>query len=664
LAAAEPWAAIKERILSGAPDAARLYARVHSLADTPPRTMPPGGYDFGAVETNGLTAACAAFAAFVEDDETYAQKAIALTSELYFNLWELPPEDWDRGTINGGQALATFSVAYDLLVGLGFADEAEAAAMREAVRTFARHLYDCYVAFPILIGLPNNHQIKLTAAFGVAGMTFNDTREAATYVNLAQSSAPYFLLDFQMPDGGGQAEGPTYLDYSFQTFLYYAAAYHRFAQGEAYPCKIICRTRLWPPCRSEVIEVEDPAADPRLAELLDWRLALIMPNGYAPPIDDSNLGCGNFGPVAALFERADYAWHYRTSPSCKENTHSLALIELSALDRMPDPVEPSGGPSVFWPEAGQAVLRTSWQPDALYALLIGEHGKARRSGIGHEQPDATSFLLYARGTMFALDSGYGSYRERHHTANAANHSLILVDEAGPRGPTLVFADADAYLSEFVNEPLFRSARVDSRYENADVRRRLALVGDDYFVTDDAIVSDEPRDYAWLLHTNAGGTTNGVFRRAAYGATVNRPEGVMRVYVQSDSDELELDQQIAEHALSHSALDRHMVLRGELTAPAARFFAVYLIGATEATLPVAERGEADNPLAWIVASDEYVDATLSNAGGDFVFGPTPSFPGRVESDGELVWMRTEPETGALVASQQIGGTYFNYLPPAE
>ena len=661
IADAQRWADVRQAIENGDPDAVRLFSRVKSAADLTPGTQQPGVYDFSIIERNGWIASSAALAAYVLDNPAYADKAIQMTSDLEVRLLDLPLQEFDQGTIHGGQAFVTFCLAYDLLVGFGFADETQAAAMERAIRLAARRLHAFYVLVPIGQFVENNHIIKFTSGLFMVGLTFNQNEEAARYTNIAMTTAPFVLLDFQMPEGGGQGEGPNYLDYTFKTYLFFAAAYHRFAQGRAYPYLIDCRTRFWPPCKPEIVDIEDPVVDPRMELLLDWRLSLVMPDGRCPPIDDANLSCGYSGPVAALYDRTDYAWHYRTSQRCTENTSDLAMLELALLDRMPLPQPPEYGPTLMNEDAGQAMLRTGWDENAHYALVNGEHGKARLAGLGHEQPDATSFIFYALGEFFAIDSGYISWDERWHVIHARNHSMILVDD---RGPTLglywAFAGVDSYLSELVVEPFFRSVRVDSAYQGADVTRRVMLIDDDYYVTSDWIESDRVRTFAWLMQTNAGGTTDGSFTLESKGALIERPKAVMRSHLQCDAGSLFFLQDEEEHGFRHGQLESHAVLRAEVDSASAGFLGIHTTAETPAQLPDVEtfQSPSGNLIAFVHGED-YLDTVVFSARQDIVLQPQVGRTPGLRSDASYLWLRAEPNTLRLVRMRRIGGTYAIY-----
>ena len=656
---ASRWNIVKQAIQNQDPDYTRLFSRILNYANMVPGSQTPGTYSFSILTTNSQIANAAALAAFVNDDPDLADKAFSIIESTEVIFAEVPLTDYDHGTILGGHALVEFCHAYDLLAGFDLVQVDKLNIMRSSILDIADKLFNFYIQFPLGKLLQNNHIIKLASGFGMVGITFNDIPRSAVYMNIALSTAPYVLLDFQMPQGGGQGEGPNYLDYTFKTYLPFVAAYHRFAQGESFPYKIECRARLWPHCVTEIIEVEDPWSDGRMEDLLNWRLAVNMPNGKCPPIDDSNLSCGYSGPIAALFSRSDYAWHYRESQSCSLNTSAgAAQLEMAYLDSMPDPLLPTFGPSIMMAQAGQAMLREDWSADSMYALLNGEHGKARLAGIGHEQADATSFIFYALGQMMAIDSGYISYDDRWNVIHARNHNLILVDDKGPPlGLYFIFADSDGYLSEFVDRPPFRSVKVEADYREANIQRRVMLIDDDYFVTYEKVASDHPRDYAWLLQANAGGSTDGNFILEQDGASIQRPNGVMRTYLQSDGPITFIEDE-EKHGFAHSGIEYHSVLRGEITGGAVRFLGVHPVADLMENLPNVTNYPQLQELVYVIEGEDYRDIIIVANDGGFVVGPLPEYEGRIESDGHFAWVRFDPSTETVIG-EQIGGTYLTF-----
>lgn len=661
LADLDQWLAVFDAIEAGDPDAVRLFSRLQSWANREPIIQDPAEHHFGYDETNSSTALGAAFCAAALDDADYAAKAIEIGAAYTFDLSMWTLAEWDYGTILGGMALANLALTYDLLKGFGFLSRTDDARLRAAILNYTDVLVDMYIRLPIGKFLANNHIIKFTSGVGLVGMTFNDTRAAAHYVNLALSTAPWVLFDFQMPEGGGQGEGPNYLDYTFKTFLPFAAAYHRYASGAALPYKTICRTRLQFPCHEQVEMVPDPLADPRFQELLDWRMAITMPGGKAPPIDDACPSCGYPGTLAALSSRADYAWLYRESRDCTYAGSDLALVELANLDGFVPPAPPVYE-AISMPEAGQAILRNGWGPDAMYALLNGEHGVARLAGIGHEQADATNFIFNALGEYFVIDSGYPGYDERQHVCFAENHNLILVDGLGPPiGLFYVLADSDAYLTDFVNEPDFQAARVHSAYRGAQVDRYVMLAGDEMFITWDRIIAPEAHTYTWRMHTLAGGTTNGLFTLTDNGALIQRPSAAMESRVLTLDDQTTWREAEAEHAYSHSGIDRHAVLEVEASGTAATFLGVHVPATELAELPTIQDVRGDDYALWLVTFPTIVDYVIITLGQPTTAIDLLGGAGVLLTDASFVWLRLDAETGAVLAVHQFGGSYAEVIP---
>lgn len=654
------WEQVQQDILSGLPDADRLYSRAYSIANQEPTQQTQGDYNFSILEKNSLIAMYSAFVAFIEEDAVYSEKAFQITANMEVLFAQIGLDQFDQGTIHGGQALVNACVAYDLLVGFELVNTDQADQMRNTILEAAEKLFNFYIELPIGKFFQNNHLIKLACGIGIVGLIFPNETIAYEYVNFAMTTAPYILLEIQMPTGGGQGEGPNYLDYTLNTYLYFIAAYHHVAKGKSFTFEVDCRGRLWPPCDGEQVIVKDPMLDPRMRLLLDWRLAISMPNGYCPPIDDSNFSCGYSGPISAMFERRDFAWFYRNSSRCTENTSSHAILELAFLDQMPQPQMPFLGPSSFFVEGGQAILQNKWDERAHYALVNGEHGRARISGLGHEQPDATSFIFFALGELLALDSGYRGYDERWPVIHARNHSLILVDDLGPPyGYYFGFVGVDAYLSEFNDRAPFHSVKVDTFYREADISRRVVLIDDDYFITSEKVSSDRPRQYAWLLQANAGGTTDGVFTLLQDGALIERPNAVLRSYLQSDSGPVSFSEDEEEHGFHHGADDTHAVLRGEINAQFAGFLGLHVTADEAINLPNVNMETLEDLLVYIVQGDDYLDLILMKNKEEYLYVPQLSGLGTVESDAAFAWIRTDPDNFERVDSYYLDGTFLTY-----
>ncbi|MCL4236252.1 MAG: heparinase II/III family protein, partial [Deltaproteobacteria bacterium] len=555
------WETVRERWNDTGDLATALRDRIRATASAAPLVYPADPYDLGVLEANAQRAKARAVAALMDDDPVLATEAARICAEAYSDMRAVELIDYDKGTIQGGQALAALAQTWDLLEGFGLASPTWRAHCRDAIAQIADDLWDYYVdSWPVILRLTqNNHNIKLASGLGMAGFALNDRPVAARYVNHALTQATYYLFDRQNCDGGCQAEGPNYLDYTMLTFWPFAIAYHNFAAGEAYPYHETCATRLEHLCRDEILDIADPMDDPRLAEILRWRQQVTMPTGWAAPIDDSNHSCGYHGLAAALTDDPHAAYLFETSPECRHASGGLEVELFAYADAIPVAEAPTS-PSICLPEAGQAVLRTGWGADDAFALVQGEHGRARVHGFGHEQTDATSFIWHALGETFAMDSGYIGFRDRDLVAHAANHNVILVDGVGaPEGVRGVGVDVDAFLDGFYDTPEIRQVRVRAHYRGTDFERRVGLVPGAFFYVLDRITANWARTFTWLFHANAGPGTDGVFEPTPGGARIVRPLATMDVHVAASPVSPSLQVAESVHGFGHGQIAHHAVL---------------------------------------------------------------------------------------------------------
>jgi hypothetical protein len=143
----------------------------------------------------------------------------------------------------------------------------------------------------------------------------------------------------------------------------------------------------------------------RVESMYDYLMWLMKPDGSQPSLSDtrpSNLK-GTLLQGAHRFDRDDL----------------LYLGSGGEEGRRPD------GTSHLLPDAGYAVMRSGWEPDARYLLLDG--GPV---GIGHQHEDKLAILLSAYGEHFLVDTGpfvYNVSKWRRHAMSTAAHSTALID---------------------------------------------------------------------------------------------------------------------------------------------------------------------------------------------------------------------------------------------
>lgn len=212
--------------------------------------------------------------------------------------------------------------------------------------------------------------------------------------------------------------------------------------------------------------------------------------------------------------------------------------ELDAIALYDDHIPakaPTRSPTIFMPEAGDAVFRSDWSKAATYLLLRGEHGITRSRGLGHEHPDETSFILYAGGAeMLALDAEYIDFEFHQKVNEGRNHNVVLVDGKGPPLKTLlgqpVDGGEDAYIENYFTSEGVDYAEMRAAYQGVQVRRRVMFLGKRYFVIADQLRGDAVHTYEWRLHGNGGGSSGGTYLRTENLARWTRPQAELLAYL--------------------------------------------------------------------------------------------------------------------------------------
>lgn len=135
-------------------------------------------------------------------------------------------------------------------------------------------------------------------------------------------------------------------------------------------------------------------------------LWMMMPDGHLPDVNDG--GWADVAPlmadaVASYPERADFLWaHTRGAQGRPPAETSLAL-----------------------PYAGYCLMRTGWEPDAVWALFDGGP-----FGYGHQHEDKLNLLLHAYGRRLLTEGGnyaYDSSEMRRYVLSTRAHNTIRVD---------------------------------------------------------------------------------------------------------------------------------------------------------------------------------------------------------------------------------------------
>jgi hypothetical protein len=515
-------------------------------------------------------------------------------------------QDVFEDDINTSEELLSYATAYDTLLGAGYDLGGDEAAIRANLVALARQFYDHYVngidGTQWGFFLQNNHRSKSGASLAAAGIALAEhdpgdnwdperLERPEDWVAWGLEQVDRNLRYAYVTGDGAYAEGPYYAYYGAQNHLPLLRAVDRLVGGAPGPVFGLDLPNLW---RHPLFRLEQR-----------WMLDVTLPDGSMAPIDDTNVGRSYFhGMFSSLPDAPIHHWAWAHAFRAYESFGSidLAADEIVAYDDASAPEEPGGSPTAFYVEGGDAVFRSDWSPEAVYALVLAEHGTASefgrdKQGLGvpfaasHEQAEPGSFLLHAFGERLAIDPGYFTFPTRGSVAKPQHHNVILVDGKGPGDPfdatirwtadlsTEPPADGLSTLSGTLDTGFLDAATADSSYAGtlpdflggagdddvppARITRRFLFPEQRYLVVADRARSPISRAFTWLLHGNGGGTSGGTFAQTATGGewTIGAARLSGGLAFDAGAPVLSLGEEL--HELPDREERSHTVLRAEI-----------------------------------------------------------------------------------------------------
>ncbi len=641
-------------------------------------------YDFPEPDTfdskeqvNGETAQSAAFLAWLLDDETMAEKAREFMDRLSDNYES--HEDFDID-IRLPAIMLGYTYALDLLVGAEMISAEEARAVETKLTNIADAFYNDYIldVFHRTMALyytQNNHPIRTACSLAMAAIAFPEHPQASAWADWAFSELDYLWGPYGhyiQPDGG-VSEGSLYYRFAFAPSLSLFLAYENRVKTPVWFNRN-CVNRLdaapwndYTCVDGEPFLYENLLHGERFQLSVDWFLALRMPDGRRPPMEDSGRRRGNGGAILSGFmNRPDLIWDWEHDDYNMSGGYDLRIQHLAYVpDDMPSEL-PAYKDRVMY-DAGQAVFRSGWEADDLWVLVTAEHGPVRKTV--HDHVDAGSFTLSAYGEYLLIDPGYykPDMSDNARTAQAASHNVLMIEEepVPPKGLILNFGDADAFL---MNESLGKNLSYVEAWQEIEIsqtERHYLFVRNRYLVTADRIVttSQDTRHHTWRLHGFSGYEEGGTFEIDAPRATWEMPLAGVDVYLAGTDPGLEMaEPPFNELEAPHvheidSDPHHHGVLDGRIVGVVPGYLAVvapYRVGA--------ESGAADDRLVVVAVSADGVTEgfaawTVTHADGTDLFilrderAPATlvlSTGHSVETDGELVMLTLEGEAVTLLA----------------
>lgn len=447
----------------------------------------------------------------------FRANAATLLATLSFQVVAWPSyNDWQWRS----KELIDYLVAYDLLRGAGVS-EAELATGRARLQKFAGNLHQQSVAsffgYTFFGAVKNNHALMTAAALGMAAVVLNDAgstnpnQQPATWIATGLFTIDNLLWqDAQRQSDpttvAGYAEGPYYFKYAFLNCLPFFRAMGHFLPAGALPYTFNGTTRSIP----------NPYYDPRYDRLYEWITALLMPDGRFPALEDSYVDMAM--PELALTGNPAYVRPLHLSKLAPNQLNSLTAqlrdvtVDMRAayLAAHVLPTPAPATPLTVLPQSGSLIFRSGSDSLASYLHLYGKGQQARTTSGGHRHADAGSFVLHAYGQLLALDAGYLSYDRRGEVKEAANHNMVLVDNAGPASDA---TNATGTIQHAFQTAGLSYGEVRSTYQGTTITRKTLFVRNSYYLLADFVQSGAAHSYTWQLHgygLQDGTATTGTF----------------------------------------------------------------------------------------------------------------------------------------------------------
>lgn len=587
-------ALIKSRAEATTGRAKVLWDRVLSLAN---RAVPDhpmsAGFDTSIPPQQAQVIAASALVAFAQTDLGMANKVLTALAAPFPDPTPLN----QRSAFNAGdhydlleaEALDGMCIAWDLVAGLEGvdADQVQAARARlvERIDYFRKLCMQTGGCTSLLRGEPNNHAMKALSALGVCAIAIPDRPEAASDFNEALSAMQFLAHDKQGHVEGGWAESWNYLSYSGETHLGFLYAVHHLTPDATPDGLWKVKAKGWVttlnPANGTVVDVLDPGADPLWHAVYRGALVAALPSGQTTTVDDANLSGLHGGLLAALFDDPRFLWNWDLPRIGMHTGRQLVATFLALAD---DPeraaLAPDWSPEIFWPDAGFSVMRSDFSADASYFHMQHEKDRMRTGGGAHEHADSLSFMLGFRGELLAVDPGYIDFTNHGKVKYGKDHNIILVDGQGPEffldGLVEVAPNSDAFLHAHEVSPPFATLIASTKYNSAELRRRVVRVSGDpeiYVVADrmTGSLAFIPRTYTFQLNGLASeeiGQTSFAMTTPGTGvlATWARPRAVLDAALMSTAGNATAASRLEESSLA-SGRHRCLTLESSMAADA-------------------------------------------------------------------------------------------------
>ncbi|MCB9556306.1 MAG: heparinase II/III family protein [Deltaproteobacteria bacterium] len=453
-----------------------------------------------------------------------AQQALQILDGMYERWQCLKGFDVINRGIVAASSLLNHAAAYDLLAALPANWGLNLTIANQRLTKMAGDFAGC---FPIIATYRSNHSIRVAAGLGMAAIAL-DNRDAGWISIVERQLHPTNAASDLVYQGksGAFAEGTSYYDYAHELALPFAFAYTRYLSG-----------------RGERLLDSD-----LYSELVLWGVYWQLPSGHRPAVDNSRVHRSStplyflsraVGGARSIADQSLLLWDLERNGFVGFDGR-FSGFALAAFDPPTglSASAPSSSPTRYDALRGGAVLRSGWNSDDAYALVMAQNGEAQRHGGGHEAVQNGSYSFYTKGETITLDPGYRGWSEVTQTNQAQHHSMVLVDDQGPRPPSheLLGWVANGTETQIVSGPRTHTnsdsaaVALKTSYQGATVSRTVVLVQKRYLVVEDLLSASAAHRFSTLIQLNSGGKDGAVKLDAAEVAHYLTPQSAIPTVV--------------------------------------------------------------------------------------------------------------------------------------
>jgi hypothetical protein len=305
----------------------------------------------------------------------------------------------------------------------------------------------------------NNWTVSEMHALGTIGSAWPEFRDAGGWRAYSQEKIGWLADELVYPDGAEAELTSTYHRVATETFDGYVDTLRRFG---------------YPVADSIAVDIK------RMWTYLAYSL---RPDGTSPQNNDSDRSDIREKLIAAAKSHDRPDWGYIATNGREGN-------------------KPRIGPTVTFPWAGHAVMRSGWGADAHWSFF-----DAGPFGVAHQHHDKLHLSIDAFGRPLLVDAGrftYAEGRHRDYFAGSAGHNVLLIDGAG-QNQTPARAQRPMPGADYGSTPEFDFARgiFDAGFSGIKGRavhtRTVVYLRDRFWIVADRIETDRSRTVEALWH---------------------------------------------------------------------------------------------------------------------------------------------------------------------